>query len=324
MCDVAPFPSSKRSTQLAGVVQTLFSTSCYTCAAPRTADPTNTAMGCGESVPHKTKMLQYANQYELVSSPPLQDLRVVLDAPCMYSARKTCSNKAIKADCVFSPVLVEAALDLVAEVLCPDCVECAQTPGRLHVAHNAHNDHGRRLNQGHSLSCLLLVQLGAWLVHITHNVCHSSLVAHEGCEVWGLGLVILGEGLDLALATPAALLGQETQRTVAGVCMNNSQLSGWLLPQDGQPSTQRRHTQRAPCCQSSAICSAGVQDWLGLWRLAALNNNNSSRQCVALTFELPVRHGEHAPDTLPPNLTCYSTRKRPATKGGFGQRCPMR
>lgn len=68
------------------------------------------------------------------------------------------------------------------------------------------------------LCCLLLVQLRARLVHIAHNVCHAGLVAHEGCQLRGLGRVILREGLDLSLSTPAPLLRQEAQRPVPRIC----------------------------------------------------------------------------------------------------------
>ena len=62
------------------------------------------------------------------------------------------------------------------------------------------------------------MQLGARLIHIANYVSHARLVAHEGCEVAGLGGVILGEGLDFALAPPAALLGQKPKRSAPGVC----------------------------------------------------------------------------------------------------------
>lgn len=65
---------------------------------------------------------------------------------------------------------------------------------------------------------LLLVDLGAWLLDLTQNMSHAGLVAHEGGQVWRLARIILGERLDLALAPPGPLLGQEAQGTAPRVC----------------------------------------------------------------------------------------------------------
>ena len=53
-------------------------------------------------------------------------------------------------------------------------------------------------------------------IHLTHNVGHAGLVAHESSQMHRLGRVILGECLHLTTVAPAALSGQEAQRTVAG------------------------------------------------------------------------------------------------------------
>mmetsp|Transcript_6025 Transcript_6025/g.14343 ORF Transcript_6025/g.14343 Transcript_6025/m.14343 type:complete len:373 (-) Transcript_6025:12-1130(-) len=115
------------------------------------------------------------------------------------------------------PVLVEAALHLLGEVLGPHGGEAAQPVRRAHVADDADHDDGRRLDDGHALDDLLLVQLGAGLVHLAHDVRHAALVAEEGGEVRRLGRVILGECLDAATVAARALLGQEPERTAAGV-----------------------------------------------------------------------------------------------------------
>lgn len=57
------------------------------------------------------------------------------------------------------PILVEAALDLLREVLGPDGRERAQATGRLDVANDADDDHGRSVDDGDGLDDLLLVHL---------------------------------------------------------------------------------------------------------------------------------------------------------------------
>ena len=96
-------------------------------------------------------------------------------------------------------------------------LEGAEAFGRLNVADGAHNDHGRRLDDGHRLDGLLLVELGAELVHLAHNMGHARLVADEGGQVDGLGRIVLGKGLALASVTARALLGQKAQRAVSWV-----------------------------------------------------------------------------------------------------------
>uniref|UniRef100_A0A5F9CB10 Uncharacterized protein n=1 Tax=Oryctolagus cuniculus TaxID=9986 RepID=A0A5F9CB10_RABIT len=61
------------------------------------------------------------------------------------------------------PVLVEAPLALVTDVLGEHRLEGAEAPRGLHVAHDAHNHHGRGLHDGHGLHHFLLVHLGARL-----------------------------------------------------------------------------------------------------------------------------------------------------------------
>lgn len=53
-----------------------------------------------------------------------------------------------------APVLVEAPLELLAQVLSPDGLEAAQTPVGLDVTHNADHNQGWGLHNGYSLTRL--------------------------------------------------------------------------------------------------------------------------------------------------------------------------
>ena len=109
------------------------------------------------------------------------------------------------------PVLVEAALDLVAQVLSPDGGERAETTGSLDVTndtdgnklykvrHTIHlypdsmETYRRGLDDGSGLNDLLLVHLGTRTVKVTDDGGHTGLVAHGGGQVDRLLGVILGE-----------------------------------------------------------------------------------------------------------------------------------
>ena len=108
------------------------------------------------------------------------------------------------------PVLVEAALDLVGQMLSPDGGERAEATGGLDVANQTDSDHlciisnnpphffgretyRRSLDNGNSLDNLLLVHLGTGAVQVTDDRSHTGLVAHGGGEVNRLLGVILGE-----------------------------------------------------------------------------------------------------------------------------------
>jgi hypothetical protein len=91
------------------------------------------------------------------------------------------------------PVLVEAALDLVGQVLGPHSGERAQAARRLDVADDTDDDHRRRLDDRDGLDDLTLVHLRAGAVEVAHDVRHAGLVAHHGREVDRLLGVVLGE-----------------------------------------------------------------------------------------------------------------------------------
>lgn len=71
------------------------------------------------------------------------------------------------------PVLVEATLQLVVQMLGPNRGQRAQTVRSLHVADETDGNNGRRLNNCNSLHDLLLMDLGPGLVDIADNVRHA-------------------------------------------------------------------------------------------------------------------------------------------------------
>merc|ERR1712045_773352 len=90
------------------------------------------------------------------------------------------------------PVLVEATLAFLAQVLSPDGLQCTQTTWGLDVTDKANSDHGWGFNDGHSLDDVLLVDLGSGTVGFAHDVSHTGLVAQKSGQVNRLGSVILG------------------------------------------------------------------------------------------------------------------------------------
>jgi len=114
------------------------------------------------------------------------------------------------------PVLVEASTDLVGKMLSPDGGEGTKTTGSLDVTNDTNDDHGGSLNDADGLDDLLLVHLGTRTVKITNNVSHTGLVTHEGGQVDGLGLVILGERLHTTTVGSATLARKETKMAVSG------------------------------------------------------------------------------------------------------------
>merc|ERR1719367_728160 len=75
------------------------------------------------------------------------------------------------------PVLVEATLALLAQVLSPDGLEGTEAARGLDVTDQTHSHHGRGLDDGHSLDNVLLVNLGSGTVGLAHDVSHTGLVA---------------------------------------------------------------------------------------------------------------------------------------------------
>jgi len=94
-------------------------------------------------------------------------------------------------------------------VASPHIGEGTETTWGLDVADETHAYHRWGLEDGHPLGDLLLVELGARAVHLADHVGHTSLVAHEGCEVRRLSSIILWEALDLTLVVLGPLTWQK-------------------------------------------------------------------------------------------------------------------
>lgn len=102
-------------------------------------------------------------------------------------------------------------------MLSPDSGERAEATRSLDVANNTDNNHGGSLNDSGGLDDLTLVHLRARAVKVTHNVRHTSLVAHERGQVDRLLGVVARERLDLTAVARSALAREETKRAVARV-----------------------------------------------------------------------------------------------------------
>jgi len=91
------------------------------------------------------------------------------------------------------PRSVESSSALVAQMGSPDGSQSSKTLGGGNVSNDTNNDHGRGLDDGDGFDDLLLVDLRSKLVDLSNDMGGSSLVSHEGSEMDGLSLIILGE-----------------------------------------------------------------------------------------------------------------------------------
>uniref|UniRef100_A0A674DP59 Uncharacterized protein n=1 Tax=Salmo trutta TaxID=8032 RepID=A0A674DP59_SALTR len=111
----------------------------------------------------------------------------------------------------------ESALALVTEVLGEDGLKGPQATDCVDVPNNPHHHHRRSLDDSDSLHRLTqTVHTQASAVHLTQDVGHAGLVAHEGGEVDGLAGVVLGPAAGLPPVLLAALAGQEAHVPMAG------------------------------------------------------------------------------------------------------------
>jgi len=112
------------------------------------------------------------------------------------------------------PILVESALDFVAEMLSPNGGEGAETAGGFDVTDDTDSNHWWGFNDCDGLDNLTLVHLSTWTVQITNNRGHSGLVTEGSSQMDWLLLVIDWEGLDLSSVSGGTLAWEEGQRAV--------------------------------------------------------------------------------------------------------------
>lgn len=114
-----------------------------------------------------------------------------------------------------SVVLVEAAEDRLRKLRLENSGELTETTWGLGVTDNTENNNWWGLDDGDSLDDFFLVGLGTSTVHFTNDVCHTSLVSHEGGKMRLLSLVVLREATNATAMMLGALLGEEPKGTVA-------------------------------------------------------------------------------------------------------------
>jgi len=107
------------------------------------------------------------------------------------------------------PVLVEAALELIREMLSVDGRESAEATGGLNVTDEADDLERGALDDGDGLNDVLLEHLLTLTAFVVAgDVGHASLVTEEGGKVDGLLGVILGESSHTAAVVSCSASGQ--------------------------------------------------------------------------------------------------------------------
>ena len=107
------------------------------------------------------------------------------------------------------PVLVEAALELIREMLSVDGRESAEAAGGLNVTDEADDLKRGALDDGDGLNDVLLEHLLTLTAFVVAgDVGHASLVTEEGGKVDGLLGVILGESSHTAAVVSCSASGQ--------------------------------------------------------------------------------------------------------------------
>jgi len=105
-------------------------------------------------------------------------------------------------------VLVESSEDTSWEILSPDGGESSETSWGINVTNHTDDLAWWGLDNGDGFNDILLDGLFTFsLLHVSDDVGHASLVAHEGSEVDLLGSVVSWEGPDLSLMLLGSSLG---------------------------------------------------------------------------------------------------------------------
>jgi len=115
------------------------------------------------------------------------------------------------------PVLVESASNVIGEMVSPDGGQGAEAVGGSDVSDDTDNNHRRGLDNGDGLDGLLLVELGARTLDLSHDVGHAGLVAHEGSKVGGSSGIVSGERPNATSVVLGTLLGKVLEGTATGV-----------------------------------------------------------------------------------------------------------
>jgi len=89
--------------------------------------------------------------------------------------------------------------------------EGLQATRSLDVSHDTNDNDGRGFDDCDSLSDLLAMHFRTSSVDLTHDVGHPGLVAHEGCKMTGLRLVVLREGTNVSSLPLCPLAGKEAE-----------------------------------------------------------------------------------------------------------------
>jgi len=113
------------------------------------------------------------------------------------------------------PVFVEAAFDLIVQMLSPDGGKGTEALRGLDVSNKTNNAQWWGLDHGDGFNNFLLVDLGARLVRLTHDVSHTGLVAHKASKVAWFGLIVLGELAYASSVMVGSFSGKEPQGSVA-------------------------------------------------------------------------------------------------------------
>lgn len=118
-----------------------------------------------------------------------------------------------------NPVLVESPEGVLLEVAGPHGGEGPQATGSIDVPDQSDDADGWGLDDGDGLHDLLLVELRAGSVDLTHDVGHACLEACEGCEMAWLLVVVPGERANAAAVVSGSPPGHKSEISLSGAAV---------------------------------------------------------------------------------------------------------